>query len=95
MLSDKHVCSIRHGACSSASSSFSLLEAAEITFSGGAGTLSGDQMLKLLNYDYAAYTQIQRPPLRRVSEPVLNVRNVQNHGQGLGLYKNYSSIPIP
>ena len=29
------------GACSSASSSFSLLEAAGSTFSGGAGTLSG------------------------------------------------------
>ena len=42
--------------------------------------VTGDQMLKLLNYDCAVYTQIQRQLMHRVSEPKLNVQNRQSHG---------------
>ena len=42
--------------------------------------VTGDKMLKLLNYDCAVHTQIQRQPMHRVSEPKLNVQNGQNHG---------------
>ena len=43
--------------------------------------VTGDQMLKILNYDNAAYTQIQRPPMHWVSEPALNVQNGENMGR--------------